>query len=48
MVAYEALKQKRIADPFVIERATTRDCLNLAKSLRVPKTPKLFYVYESK
>ena len=48
LVAYNAWLTKQVTDPFVQEQATTRPCLNLVKSLRVPKTPKHLYIYRSK
>ena len=45
--AYAAIQNRTMSDPFVIERATVRDCLNLIKALRKPKEPKHFYVYET-
>jgi hypothetical protein len=42
--AYEAIRDGSSSDPFVTERAKTRDSLNLAPALR--QRPKHFYVYE--
>jgi hypothetical protein len=45
--AYDAIRRGLVADPFVIERARTRDCLNLRHDLR-ERGPKHFYVYDAR
>jgi hypothetical protein len=46
MRAYEAITAQQVADPFIVEWADRRNCLNLVESLRGRQRPKHFYVYE--
>lgn len=46
MRAYQAIALGDTENPFVVEWAKTRHCLNLLASLRGPQRAKYFYVYE--
>jgi hypothetical protein len=43
--AYEAIATGSLQDPFTVQRAKVRDCLDLLPRLKTPKQPKYFYVY---
>lgn len=43
--AYQAITDNTVPDPFVIQPAKVRDCLDLLPKLRVSSQPKYFYVY---
>ena len=44
--AYQAVRDEQVSDPFVVEQAKVRQCLNLKPELRNTQLPKHFYVYE--
>ncbi|MDQ2730324.1 MAG: hypothetical protein M3Y56_01580 [Armatimonadota bacterium] len=46
LCAYQALRSGLTADPFLIEQAKVRRCLNLKPEIRSAQLPKHFYVYE--
>lgn len=43
--AYQAMINSAVPNPFVIQRAKVRDCLDLLPKLKAPNQPKHFYVY---
>jgi hypothetical protein len=43
--AYGAITTGGVQDPFTVQRAKVRDCLDLLPRLKTPKQHKYFYVY---
>ena len=44
--AYQSITNGTVPDPFTIQRAKVRDCLDLLPKLKIPNQPKHLYIYE--